>query len=163
MKQSLYIILILVLCGCFGRQPNITTGMEGKPIPSFNLRLMDSTVFNTQNITSTSPIILFFISPSCPYCKALTEDIISDKNLSDNNQIFIISSAPLQSLKQYYKDFNLQKHPNITVGYDYDDYFSNRFQVNSIPYIAIYDKSKKLKQVLIGKVKTGLIKDIISD
>lgn len=137
--------------------------MEGKPLPEFDLTLTDSTNFNTKNIIPSKQTIIMFISPICPFCKAQTKEIIENSNKFDSVSFYIISNAPLTYMKQYSDQFNLNKYPNITVAYDGENYFQNRFQINSVPYLAIYNKDKILKQVLIGKSRAALIKDILSD
>lgn len=69
-----------------------------------------------------------------------------------NNSFFL--------LKKYYDQYELNKYPNITVGRDYDSYFINYFKVTSVPFMAIYTKDKMLKQVLIGKIRPDIIKEI---
>jgi thioredoxin-related protein len=158
-----HLIILLTLGGCFGKQPVIKSGLEGKPLPSFEMLLLDSTKISSENIGSGKQSILFFLNPECPYCKAQTVEILDNIKSFDTVQIYMITNWPYKSMNQYYEHYNLNKYPNIIVGYDHENYLQNRFKINSVPYIAIYNKEKILKQVLVGKSKTSLLKDILSD
>jgi peroxiredoxin len=164
MKLLLTLACIIIILSCNNRKQVVATGHEGKPMPSFNLLLMDSTTtINTKSIPAKKPVVLLFISPRCPYCKIQTEDIIENIKTISNAQVYILTSLPFPMLKQFYDQFNLKKYPDIVVGYDYNAFFPQYFKVSSIPYIAIYNENKLLKEVLVGKVSTGLIKDIITN
>jgi thiol-disulfide isomerase/thioredoxin len=161
MKYITILVLASCLAGCFGRKPE-KTGLEGKPMPAFNLLLMDSTTrINTSSFPSGEPIVMFFFSPYCPYCRAQTEDIIANMKSFTNIRFYMLTNLPLSQLKHYYNHYRLDKYPNIVVAQDYNSYFVNYFKVTGVPYMAIYSKDKQLKQVLIGKVGTDLIKDIV--
>ena len=162
MKHLLYGLLISFSISCHDKKQE-TTGLEGKPMPSFKLLLMDSiTYLNTNDIPSTEPIVLLFISPFCPYCKSQTENIIKDIKSFANVRIYILTGLPFNSLKQFYTDYKLQKYSNIIVGYDFAEYFPQYYNVQTIPYLAIFNKEKILKRVLKGKAETKLIKAIIN-
>jgi thioredoxin-related protein len=160
MKYFNFFLIFFLLVGCV-QDVHRKTGLEGKPMPSFDLLLMDSvTHLNTKNIPEGQPIVLLFISPSCPYCRSQTKEIISNIALFQNVRFYILSTYPFQSLKQYYQEFGLNKYRNITVGGNYDLYFVRAFKVDGIPYMAFYSRNKILKQVMIGKLDVGLVRDI---
>lgn len=161
LKNILLLLTIVSLPGCFGHQPKVNTGLEGNPMPSFNLLLIDSaTRLNTQNIPTGEPIILFYFSPECPYCKAQTETIVNNMQSMQNIRFYFFSSYPVSFVRQYAEQYQLNKFTNITVGQDYENYFGNYFKVEGIPYIVIYNKDKIMKQALIGSVGANIIKDI---
>lgn len=163
MKYKSYIVCLIACCvmACFGKRPTITTGHEGKAMPSINLLLTDSVSYlNTKNIPNGEPIVLFYFSPHCPYCRSLTKEIITNiKNLEDIH-FYMLSNFPLSYIKDYKDEYQLDKYHNITVAQDYEIYFSTYFKAPGVPCIAIYGKERKLKQVVMGKVSTSLIKDI---
>jgi len=159
MKIIIALLYSTLLIACAEKR-NIKTGLEGKLLPSFNVLLVDSTKLNTNKLPTDKPIVLFFMSPYCPYCKAQTEEIISEINSLSNIRLYILTSLPFQPLKDYYYHYKLNKYPNIMVAQDFDSDFVNYFKITSVPYIVIYNKNKTLKQVLVGKVGTSLIKDL---
>jgi thiol-disulfide isomerase/thioredoxin len=159
--KNVFLLLIIGLLGCICCKTKVKTGLEGKNMPSFNLLLMDSTTkLNTNKIPRGEPIVLFYFSPLCPYCRAQTEEMIRNINSLSNIRFVMISNFPFRLIKGYYDHYELVKYPNITVGQDFEVYFNNYFQPKGVPYIAIYDSNKKLQQAILGKVRTNLLKDI---
>lgn len=161
MKIIITIISLAVFASCKEQKP-VKTGWEGNPIPAFNMVLMDSTTnFNTQSIPTGEPIVFFYMSPNCPYCRAQTEEIVSEIRSLKNTRLYIVSNWPFGSLKEYYKHYNLNNYPNITVGMDKASFFANYYKVTGVPYMIIFNKEKKLQQVVVGKTSTSAIKEII--
>src|SRR4051812_33041244 len=103
MKRILFILSLTILCGCFGKKSTIVTGLEGKPMPAYNLLLMDSvTQLNTGHIPAGKPAILFLFSPYCPYCRAQVEDIVKHIKSFEGIKIYMISSFPFPIIKSFY-------------------------------------------------------------
>lgn len=161
MKLLFFLLLLVGLGACSSRVPSIITGFEGQPLPSFDLLLMDSiTRLNTESIPVGKPIVLFLFSPDCPYCRAQTEEMTKNIKALSNIQVYLLSNFPFSTIKGYYHKYNLKTYPNITVVQDYDAYFANYYKVPGVPFIAIYNKEKKLKLVLLGEVDAGTIKEL---
>ena len=76
MKPIIHLMLLASIAGC--SNPNrITTGLEGKTLPAFNILLSDSlTKFSTAQIPKGQSVILFYFGPYCPYSKAELADIL---------------------------------------------------------------------------------------
>jgi len=160
-KIKIIIILFCVLFGCKSPQSKEISGHEGKTLPSFELLLMDSiTRLNTTNIPSGQPFVLFYFNPFCPYCRLQTKEIIDNIKSLNSIRFYLLSNYSFGNIKDYYNHFHLNQYTNISVGQDNDAYFGNYFKAIYVPYIAIYTKDKRLKQVLVGKVSSSLIKDI---
>lgn len=152
MKQIIMVLIIAALAGCYGSAPE-KKGMEGKPLPEFNLLLTDSlTWINTRNIPAGKPIVLFYFSPTCPYCRAQTEEIIEDIDKLKNIQFYFITPQPLASLKSFCKEFELSKYPNITSGVDTGTFVSDYFEIEGVPYMAIFGNNKTLNKSYLGKI-----------
>src|SRR5688500_5572501 len=117
MKKLSFLILVAGLAGCFGKPPVVNTGLEGKPIPSFKLLLMDSTTqINTNDIGSGKPVVLLLISHHCTYCRALTDDIIQNVKSLTDIRFYMLSSFPFHEIKQYCDQYKLKDYSNIVVG-----------------------------------------------
>ena len=147
---------------CTNRPNIVDTGLEGKPIPSFNLRLMDSTTtLNTTEIPSKDPIVFIYFSPICPYCRLQTEEMIANIQTLSKIKLVMISNFSFNSIKQFYNNYKLSNYSNITVGQDYEKYFSSHFNAEGVPFTAIYDKNGILQKALLGKIKPEIIKNIV--
>jgi thiol-disulfide isomerase/thioredoxin len=160
MKNKLKLAIILLLFSCQAH-PILKCGLEGKQLPSFKLLLTDSTTYlNTSEFNEGQPIVFVYVSPVCPFCRAQVEEIISnDKDLA-SIKFVILTPAPYEQLREFYNHFSLSKYKNITVGMDYSYFFANYFNATQVPYLALYDKHKKLKQVNLGKLPSKEIKEI---
>jgi thiol-disulfide isomerase/thioredoxin len=137
------------------------TGLEGKPMPAIALLAADSiTIINTADIAPGKPTLLFAFETWCPYCRAQTKSLLSHIESLKGVNIFMICNTPLPAFKQFSAQYELKKYPGIKAGVDSNREFKNYFSATNIPYLAIYDKNKNLKQVLVGKTPISTIKDI---
>ena len=153
-------ILIIALVACNNKSNVIKSKLEGQLLPSFQVFLLDSTSYFTNNISKQHPTVFLFFSSSCPYCKAQTVDIVDNiKDLTDIN-FYFIATDPIPTLLQYSKYYELNKIKNITVIQDYKNFFHNYFNTMGVPYLAVYNKKKILKQVFMGKTNVYDLKEV---
>ncbi len=161
MKKITLALCLVTLFGCKNTRPPVITGFEGKPLPAFTLLLSDSvTYINTQNIPIGKPVVLFYFSPKCPYCRAEMSDIVKDITLLKNLEIYVFTNWSFSAMKQFYDEYQLNKYPNLKVGVDYANYFEGNFNAYGVPYIAIYRKDGLLNKAFVGKIDVQLIKDV---
>jgi thiol-disulfide isomerase/thioredoxin len=151
------IALLLILCGCYGRKP-IKTGLEGQAMPEINLVGLDSsTQFTTKEIAEGKTTILFSFEPWCPYCKAQTEEMVSEMKKFKQVNIYMLSSSHFSLLNDFYSHFKLASFPNVKVFVDSTKELRKYFNDYRIPYTAIYGPDKKLRQAFVGKTNVNLI------
>jgi thiol-disulfide isomerase/thioredoxin len=160
MKKISIVFIITCLAGCFGAEPQ-KTGLEGKPLPTFNLLSPDSSTWvNTSQAVKDKPIALFYFSPHCPYCKAQTKEIIDDIDKLKGIQFYFITPYPFAEMKKFYNEYKLGQYPNIITGIDTGMTVGNYFETSSVPYIAIYGKDQKLHHTFEGKIFSSQIKKV---
>jgi len=165
MRLICFIVIVTLLSNCYGkRQEAILTGKEGELMPAIKLLGVDSiTTFSTSEIAYGKPTILLLLEPACPYCKAQTKSIISKiKSFKDIN-IYMLFNGRHQRFKKFNSDFELEKYPNIKAGIDFEHRFAKHFEVNAVPYMAVYGENKRLKQVLAGRKPIRTIKRAVFD
>jgi hypothetical protein len=159
MKYIYTALIIQLFAGCYSRSPE-KTGLEGKPLPSFNLLLVDSTThFNTANIPTGKPVVLCLFGPHCPYSKAQIEEIIEDIDKLKDIQFYIFTPYPFAEMKKFYEHYQLNKYSNIITGVDYTNFFGKYFKATGVPYTAIYGKDKRLIKSFIGIIYSSHIKE----
>jgi thiol-disulfide isomerase/thioredoxin len=163
MKFIYVLLAVSCLYACKGKPiPPFKTGLEGTPLPAFNLLLLDSvTRFNTSSIPAGEPIVLFYFTPECPFCRAQTEEIVKNMPAFSRTRFYLITLYPFKDVKDYYKHYGLEKYSNVTLGLDYNAFFGGYFKADHVPYMAVYNKDKQLKQVFPGKVSVKAIKDVV--
>jgi thiol-disulfide isomerase/thioredoxin len=162
MKYLSIIILFVILTGCFGITPQ-KTGKEGKPMPDFNILLSDNTVLHTRDIPSDKSVVLFYFSPYCPFCKAVTQNIIEDMDDLNKIRFYFITSYGLSDMEDFIKEHQLTKYTNITVGIDTANFIHKYYNAEGVPYIAIFKKNKILNNSFLGKISTAQIKDVAEE
>jgi thiol-disulfide isomerase/thioredoxin len=165
MKHILTIFFIALLTGCFDSNAK-KTGREGNQLPDFDILLSDSTVLHSRDILTKKPlepIAFYYFNPICPYCRAQTKEIIDDIDKLKNIQFYFITNTPLTNLRKYLNDYKLYKYPNIIAAIDKSNFLRDYFEVTGVPYIAIYNKNKKLNKSFIGKIYSSQIKDVAEE
>lgn len=155
--HSLFFLLLIYLSGCYSKVSD-KTGLEGQPMPSFKLLLPDSTTYlDSKDLKVGRPIVLLYYSPRCPYCRAQIKNIIENIDKLGDILFCLVTNYSLKEMKQFGKTYNLNKYHNIINGQDINNSVSNYYEVQGVPYLAIYGKNKKLNQVFEGKAYTSYI------
>src|SRR5258708_26803846 len=116
MKKILILALSVYLLGCHNRndRPVMPTGLEGKPLPSFDVLLSDSsTRLNTADIPKGKPIVLLYLSPECPYCLAELTTILNNMSSLGDTRFYIFTTWPFRQFKAFYTHYQLEKYHNI--------------------------------------------------
>jgi thiol-disulfide isomerase/thioredoxin len=160
-----YLIFIAVIfgAGCYEREP-IKTGKEGSSIPSFDLLLPDSvSSINTGNIPNGQTNVLIYFGPHCPYSRAQIEDILSNIQTFKDVRFYLFTNWPFRDMKNFYLDYRINKYPNIIMGEDYANYFTKYFDAQGVPYLAFYDKNKRLIKAFVGKIDYRQIRKIVNE
>lgn len=160
MRHFLYLLMPFFLAGCFGVAPE-KTGKEGQGLPDFNILLTDSKVLHTRDLSAGKPIVLFYLSPYCPYCNKQTKDILGEMEEFNDVQFLFVTSYPLQEMEKFKKGYNLSKYRNITAGVDTAHFIHNYFSAKGVPYTAVYNKNKKLNKTFLGPLTVRqLVKEL---
>lgn len=157
-------LLLLMETSCSIHKGNPLMDYFGTPMPSFSLLLMDSvTKINTNNIQIGRPTVLFLFSPYCPFCKKDIENIIAHIDTLSGVNFYLLSSFPFSQVKAFSKQHHLDQYKNIVVTQDNNSDFIKYFKVKGIPFLACYNRDKKLNQLLIGNVDMKAILQLASE
>lgn len=152
MRIIFSLMLIVCLIGCARLEP-AKTNHKGEHVPEFSLFLADSsTYFNTTSLHGGKPVIFFYFGPSCPYSRGQMDDFISNARKLKDVQLVLLTTWPFEEMKWFYKHYQLEKYDNMITGVDYTNFFNKYFNASGVPYIAIYDRNRKLKEAFDGKV-----------
>jgi thiol-disulfide isomerase/thioredoxin len=138
--------------------------LSDKSIPAFDILEVDSTtVFHTQDIPSGKPVILMYFSPDCEHCQHMTEEILKTMDSLQNTRIVMLTSLPFFKMKNFYSYYKIGDYKNITMGRDGQFFFSRHFGSQYVPYLAIYDRHKKLLKVFDGGTKVSTLIQLVQD
>src|SRR3546814_18256377 len=120
MRKIIWIPMAILLASCAMDEPKPTvTGLEGSAMPEFSILLPDSShYFSSMELSGNKPTVLFYFSPTCPYCRIQTRRIVEDaKKLGDVNFVFV-TSKQFDVMKKYYRHFGMDGLNNVFVGLD---------------------------------------------
>jgi|GEM_PF-289085 len=147
MKAPLHIFLILLLCACH-RHDDRSSRTDLSPLPVFSILSLDSsTIFNTKQIPFGQPLLLVYFRPDCPHCRQEIVDLVQHMEILQNTKIYFLAGAKLEDIKAFCSRYQLNQYTNITVGKDFNHSFFRQFRPSSVPYLAIYDKEKRLVKI----------------
>jgi len=134
------------------------TGMEGRLLPSFDLLLPDSsTHLNTAAIPTGKTFVVIGFQPWCTHCQAETKDIIAHIQQLKDIPIYYVTPYPFWEMKVFYKHFKLDQYPNITMGREANDSFFRYFKAHGVPFTAVFDSKKRLKQAFISQIDANTL------
>ncbi|HTE00927.1 MAG TPA: hypothetical protein VK668_16660 [Mucilaginibacter sp.] len=144
MKNIFLLFSLIIIAGC--------TQAQNKPdiekIPPFHILKQDSTWFTPADLKKNRAVMIIYFAPDCSHCQHLMYEMKPKMKKFGNIQIVMVTfiePSMLRALKGFYRDFNLAKFPNITVGTEGRTYVVQKYyQVSTTPYIAIYDHKGKL-------------------
>ena len=123
-------------------------------IPQFSIyKASDSTAFTRENLQKKKATVFIIFSPDCEHCQHETDELKKNIDKFKNTQIVMIGFLPHNMIRDFYKDYQIEKYPQITMGRDAKYFFPIFFNVKSLPAIYIYDKKGRFKQAFEGSVK----------
>ena len=100
--------------------------------------------------------MLMYFSPDCEHCQHQTEDILHDIRSFKKIQIVMATYQPFESMKSFYEKYDLARY-NIHVGRDTKFILPPFYRIQSLPFIALYDKKGNLITTFEGNQKVNKI------
>ena len=160
-KRTIKIIFLTIISFCIGflayeinsklnYKKEVTKRIQN--LPNFTFHSVKVKTFTRENLPD-KPVIFVYFNSDCDYCKSEATKI--QEHLTDfkNTLLVFISFEGVKDITQFAKDYKLYKIENVLFLEDREAKFSQIFDVNSIPYIVVYDKNKKLLRKFKGATK----------
>lgn len=114
-------------------------------LPTFEILLEDSsTIFSTYNIPEGRPIIIMYFSPDCDHCETVTKEILAHKEDFKKTRIYMSSPMYLSEINKFAERMELDKQKNIIIGKDFKYFVLKFYDLQSFPFMAVYNGDKKL-------------------
>jgi thiol-disulfide isomerase/thioredoxin len=143
--------ILLVYTNTISAQVTEAPYLKNPWMPNFMILNEDSTSwFSSKDIKPKSSVVFFLFNPDCDHCKAQTASITRNINKLATTEIVMSSYQPLFKLKEFAKQYNLSRFPNIHIGRDVKFFFGPFFQIRYSPFIAVYDKDRSLVKTFEG-------------
>jgi len=158
----LSLVLVLFCSAASGTLAQTTKAPETAPTqPPFKrfptIPPLDLTSADGQKITKESlkkhPTLIMYFSPSCEHCIAEMNEIKKRWADFDHLQVVMATYQPMEELKQFITDYEMDKHPNFLLGRDEKFLLPPFFVMKSLPYLALYNKKGNLITTFEGTTK----------
>ena len=120
-------------------------------VPPLKLLLTDSsTIFTDKQLKKNTPLFFMLFSPDCEHCQKETEELIDKIDSFKNIEIVMATFMPVEKMIEFYKNYKLDRFPNITVGYDIQHILATYYRISYTPFLAFYDKKGNLIEGVQG-------------
>ena len=140
-KNFLFICLIVVALG--SKAQSFTPPLT---MPPYHILTTDSVYVTPDNLKKHKPVMIIYFAPDCSHCQHLMYELKPKMDAFKNTQVVMVTFVQqIKAIQVFARDFDLKKYPNFTVGTEGYTYVVQKyFDVHTTPYIALYDKNRKL-------------------
>lgn len=105
-------------------------------------------VFLAGNLPMGKAIVIIYFSPDCEECHELTTELLTRIKEFSNASIAMITNMPIDQVKHFVTEFQLEKYSNIYVGTEGDTFFVGRYyNVGKLPFMALHNKNGDLIKI----------------
>jgi peroxiredoxin len=143
-----------VAIGCYRKQKDTVTEIKAVPvvneIPSLPVSLLNGKTIDLKN--HQGQIILVLFQPDCDHCQREAKQIEEHLKSFKNYTMYFVSSAPVEGILKFSKDYHLDEKPNVLFGATSTTQIINNFGPIQAPSIYIYSQQGKLVHHFNGEV-----------
>jgi thioredoxin-related protein len=148
MKCFLIAILgLFSICSTQAQNPVIAPEapyLKNPGLPPFKLLQVDSVhVYTRDDVKKNHKVLLMFFSPECEHCKHQMRDILADFSKFRDIEIVMATYQHFDEMKSFYEYFRIADHSNILMGRDEKYFLPPFFRMQSLPFLALYDKKQQ--------------------
>jgi thioredoxin-related protein len=155
MKKLILLFSLIIAAGCTRAQTN---DAPGAAIPPYKILTTDSAWATPANLKHKKTVLIYF-SPDCPHCQHLTMDMRQKIKQLGDAQVMMITwsnNYDIRAIKNFVRDFDLKKYPNIHVGTEGYTYLIQKyFKIETTPYVAVYGSNGKLSKAFRKQPEIG--------
>jgi thioredoxin-related protein len=132
--------------------------LKNPGFPPVHLLEIDSVHFFTKDdVKKNHKILLMFFSPECEHCKHQTQDILAEIGKFKDIEIVMATFQPFDEMKTFYNYYRIGDHSNIFMGRDEKYMLPPFYRMQSLPYLALYDKKGQYITHFEGNQKVDTI------
>jgi cytochrome oxidase Cu insertion factor (SCO1/SenC/PrrC family) len=126
---------------------------KSKPtLPPLELTQVNNKTLRTADIRK-EPCLIIYFSPTCDHCIEQMKEIRQNFGKLEKIQVIMATFQPMDELKNFIKKYALDKQPNFRFGRDVKFLLPPFYKMDSMPYLALYDKNGKLITTFEGTTK----------
>jgi len=121
-------------------------------VPPISLLQADSSLL-TKDKLKKAPVLLMYFSPSCDHCQHQVSEMLARMDDFKQVQFVLATYQPFEEMTAFIKEYKLEEHNNIKVGRDTKFTLPPFFHIQSLPFLALYDKKGSLITTFQGNVR----------
>ena len=162
MKRVMVTILSFFLLSAVQAQTPVNVPeppyLKNPGLPPFRILEVDSVhYFTKDDVKKNQRVLIMFFSPECEHCKHQMRDILADINKFKDIEIVMATFQPFDEMKTFYNYFRIQDHSNIRMGRDEKYMFPPYYRMQSLPFLALYNKKGQFITRFEGNQKADTI------
>jgi hypothetical protein len=145
-KQQVKKFIITAFCfalisGLFAQEAPSKPGYLRFPtLPPFTLIKADSSTLTRNDLAKNRATLFMFFSPDCEHCQVQTDSILANMDKLKDVEILMATYRPIEMMKAFYEERQMEKYANIKMGYDSKYFFPPFYKMGSLPFMALYNK-----------------------
>jgi thioredoxin-related protein len=121
--------------------PAVPAYVKNPDFPPIRLLEVDSVHYVTKSdIKKNRKVLLMFFSPECDHCKHQISDILAEFDQFKDIEIVMATFQPFDEMKNFYNYYRIGDHSNIRMGRDEKYFLPPYYKMQSLPYLALYNK-----------------------
>lgn len=125
-------------------------------LPAFSFITLSNVYFNSSDIKE-GPVLIVHFHPECEHCQYEISEILKNNIPKSYNLVILVSSAHSDSIRKFFKEFNLADFQSVIPLVDISYKFEEIFGSGIVPSSYIYNKKLKLVKILHGEVRTEVL------
>ncbi|PKR30038.1 hypothetical protein CWH99_04215 [Elizabethkingia anophelis] len=159
-NKTLKILVVIIPVFLIGVMIYLFTSFQQKKekidglqkIPAFTVISTNGRYITQKDLLIGNKILVYF-SPTCHFCQAEAEELSKVYSNYPNIQWLFIASEPIEEIRTFAKQYNLDDKNNIHWARDEQAKVYQTFGMTSIPYFLAYDGANKLVFRNAGAIK----------
>jgi thioredoxin-related protein len=158
-KIVLPFVLSTIVLNVFAQQAADQPKPQQSPtVPVFHILKVDSTTYFTNNdLKKHHETLIMYFSPECDHCKHQTKDLLAEMDKLKNIEIVMATYFPFAEMKTFYNNFHIADYANIKLGRDEKYQIPSHYKIQSLPFLALYDKKGNLITTFEGNQKISTL------
>lgn len=160
----LFSLLFAAIIHVFAQQiPQQAKPQQSQVVPPFHILKVDSaTYYTNSDLKKHHQTLIMYFSPECEHCKHQTKDLVADMDKLKNIEIVMATYFPFAEMKDFYAYFRIGDYSNIKLGRDEKYQIPSHYKIQSLPFLALYDKKGNLITTFEGNQKISTLLDAFS-
>ena len=147
LKNLLFVLCVFLFI-------NVSAQENRTAIAPFKIRLVNGEGYTYKQLQKDKPVILIYFSPTCDHCKTFTEAFLKRISKLQQSQVVMISYENIKAVQAFDSAYHLSGHNNIKIGSEgYTFVVQKYYNIQHFPFVAEFDKNKKLKKIIDWNLK----------